>query len=250
MQFSDTTNHTGVIQDYEDRLNLTRGYISGDNDRLRKATRQVNNRLHRAGTIIRESSPDVDLDDPAHGDRPAGTFPLSAARAFEMDSSDLLLKFKRVDVTYDGSTFYKATLFDSSSVEDGMGNETTEDSRFSTSSPFYDIEGNSLLIFPKPTAAQVSAGAAVRIEWSRALKDFVYTDTTAVVGLDAPFDQYPSMGAAYDELIASRSKDTSRLRALKQEILELENLMRQHYSNKALEVPQTMQPLVTLDDYS
>lgn len=246
MVFSDTTNKLGLIQDCELRCGLYDGEISGDSTLLATFTRLINNRQHRGQSIILEASPDIDFDDFNHGDRPSGTFSLSADRAFELPASEKILKLKRVDYSYDGTTYYRAKRFDSLSYEGGMGNEDKEDTNFSSTSPYYDVEGNTLLFYPKPTAS-----SSCYLEWTREVEEFSASgDDTKESGIDEPFHSYLSVGASFDWLLARKPNETFLVSALGNEVQRIENDMRLHYSNKNYDNNLIVQPLQTINDYS
>lgn len=73
-----------------------------------------------------------------------------------------ILKIKSVEVTYDGSTWYKAAFMDVN--EKGSPNDSTSiTDEFTQSEPFVDIMDNSLMLYPIPTSA-VTAGLKIYYE--------------------------------------------------------------------------------------
>jgi hypothetical protein len=73
-----------------------------------------------------------------------------------------LLKIKDVEITYDGSTWYKAAFMDIN--ERSNPNDTTSVANdFSESSPYVDFMDNSLFLYPVPTSA-VTAGLKIYYE--------------------------------------------------------------------------------------
>lgn len=251
MVFSDTTNiENGHIQACEDHCGFYNGEISGDSTKLRQFTRRLNMRQAMAQAIILDASPDIDLDDPNYGDRPTGTFALTTGRAFGIPVSEKMLRIKRIDFTYDGSNWYRGTRTDSSQFEFGLGNESAADTHFTNTEPRYDLEGNAVVVYPRATSAQVSAGASARIEWTRAFEEFSDTgDDSKESGLDSNFQPYLDIGASHDWLLSYRPKAVTTINGLAAQIQQYESMMRSHYSNKHTDTPLVANSIVGIDDY-
>lgn len=217
MVFSDTTLATvGIIQRCEDWTGIGNGGISGDTTTLKKFTAHINEARNDVVKAILRSQDGFDWDDKTLTDYPAGTFALTANRDYVFPTSMRFLSLKRLDVSYDGVTFYKATPIDSSQIE-ALGNATDEDANFSFTAPVYDAKSNGFFLYPKATVAQVSAGASARIEFTRGLDPYTYDDTTQESGIDSN----------YDELIAIRAsmkyaamKDADKYKILDKEYKE------------------------------
>lgn len=129
-------------------------------------------------------------------DYPVATTPLVASqRDYQFDSISFL-KIKRVDVTYDGTNWYRATPFDSGTYQEGLGNDTLVDKNFDKSAPYYDPKGFGLWLYPLPNADDVAAGGKIRVEYVRAYDEFAYDDTTAEPPIDRPFHDLIAIGAA------------------------------------------------------
>ncbi|MFA6712138.1 MAG: hypothetical protein WCS33_05475 [Candidatus Caldatribacteriota bacterium] len=73
-----------------------------------------------------------------------------------------ILKIKRIEITYDGTTWNKARFFDISEDPDPT-DSTTITRNFSTNDPYVDLHDNSVFLFPVPTA-NVSAGIKIWYE--------------------------------------------------------------------------------------
>lgn len=230
MQFSDTTNRTGLIQDCEDLLNLGAATISGDSTLLKTFTRYINFHYQKTVNMILMTQDDWDWDDSNQTDYAVATTPLVAAqRDYVFPTSLKILKIKRVDVTYDGSTYYKCEPFDSGETGLGLGNDTNTDARFTISQPAYDIRGNAIWLYPEANSSQVTAGGLLRIEFQREPIEFATSDTTATPGIDKPFHRMLSLGAAFDYAL---SKDMPRQQTLASLAADLEERLIRHYSKK------------------
>ena len=196
MQFSNTSTKNGAIQRYERHTELGDGVVSGDTDLLKIATGDIDESIYDITTEIMLQQDSFDWDDPYKTDYPIATTPLVAGqRDYQFDSISFL-KLKRVDITYDGINWKRATPFDSASYREGLGNDTLVDQNFTTEEPMYDPKAFGFWLYPAPTAAQVAAGAKARIEFSRGHNEFTYTDTTDELPIDRPFHDLVVIGAA------------------------------------------------------
>lgn len=184
--FSNTTTKTGLIQRCEDYTGIGDGNISGDSTTLKKFTGHINEAVYDLQTEILQSQDGFDFDDPNFTDYPIGTFALTTNRDYSFPASLNFLKLKRLDVTYDGVTWVRATPIDSADIE-ALGNATHEDANFSTTEPKYDPKANGFWLYPRATSAQVSAGASARIEFVREWDEFTSTDTTQEPPIARPF---------------------------------------------------------------
>lgn len=196
MVFSDTTNKNGILQRIEDYTNLGDGVITGDTTLLAKTTANVNEIVHELTNEIMLQNDSFDWDDPYKTDYPIATTPLVAdQRDYQFDSISFL-KLKRVDITYDGTNYYRAEAFDSASWDKGLGNDSLTDDYFEKTKPKYDPKGFGFWLYPRANAADVTAGGLVRIEFSRSFSEFETSDTTQEPPVDRPFHETIAIGAA------------------------------------------------------
>jgi hypothetical protein len=199
----------------------------------------TNRWLHKIWTMLLESRDGWDIDDSAQTDYPIATTPLVAGqRDYVFPASLKILGIKRVDVTYDGTTYYKCTPLDVGELEYGVGNDTNLDNNFSTGAPVYDMRSNAIFLYPLPTAAQVSAGAKLRIEFTREPLEFSSGDVTTGTKeppIDEPFHMMIALGMIYDWCSAKggSSKNLSSLKVdIEKELLDYETRLRRHYNIK------------------
>lgn len=228
MQFSDTTNKDGLIQRYERHTQLGDGVVSGDSTTLKIATSDINEAVYDLTTLIMLMQDSFDWDDPYKSDYPIATTPLVAGqRDYQFDSISFL-KLKRVDVTYDGTNWVRAEAFDSASFGEGLGNDTLTDALFTTDAPKYDPKAFGFWLYPTATAAQVTAGAKARIEFSRGHTEYVSTDTTKEAPIDRPFHDLIAIGAA----LKNPSITNDQYTKLTNMYEEGKNRMIQHYAQR------------------
>jgi len=149
-------------------------------------------------------------------------------------------------VSYDGVNSYQSSPIDSSEIDTGLIEATTDvDSYFSTSTPGHDWKYNSIFLYPKPTA---SVGS-LQIEVSRTAKDFIITDLTTgtmTPGFDNNFHMMVAYGASYEYFIANKMFDMAgEVKAL---LSEYELRLRRQYGKKEENYPLRFQ--ADLPDYN
>lgn len=236
MQFSDTSGLSGLIQECEYMTGLGDAAISGNTSLLKHFTRSINKWYYKVVTMILDSQDGWDFDDSNYTDYPVATTAMVASqRDYVLPTSQKVLRVKRVDVTYDGTTYYKAEPFDINESGSGFGPsanttmETTVDNRFSRTAPKYDLKANSIWIYPRAATADVTAGAKIRIEFSRELDEFTTADTTQEPGFDEPFHAMLAVGASLDFAIAKGKENKNDLAAL---MADYEGRIRKYYGKK------------------
>lgn len=212
MNFSETTNKTGLIQECEFLSGIGDTQISGNTSNLKLFTRLINSRYHLLTTTIFKAMDEWDFDDPNHANTGfEKTYNLTGSQRYvELPVSDKILKVKRVEVSYDGVNWKRANPVDVNEISDAVSSSTI-DGKFSTSTPFYDLIGKYLYLYPMPTAS-VTGGLKVWI--AREIDEFATTDTTQEPGFDEPFHRMLAIGAALDWAIAKGKENKNDLAAL------------------------------------
>lgn len=218
------------MQDAEFLTGLGEGTISGDSSLKSLFTRNFNAHQHRIVPIILDSQDDWDIDDANYSDFDSATRPLAAnQRDYNFPASLKVLKLKRVDVSYDGTNWYRATPLDSNEITVGIGNDATLDGYFSKTAPRYDSKATGFWLYPRASASDVSSGGTIRIEYSREFDEFTTTDTTQEPGFDEPFHRMISIGGSLDWAIAKGATNAANLKAL---LDDYEIRLRKYYGRK------------------
>jgi len=243
MQFNDTTNLAGLIQRCEDYTGIGTGNISGDSTTLKKFTNNINEALYELVTELMRSIDSFDWDDVNYtSNYPIGTAALTTNRDYTLPASLKFLTLKRLDITYDGTNWYRATSIDSSEIKTGLGdsnNATTEDKFFETTSPRYDPKSDGFWLYPKATQAQVDAGAKFRIEFTREFNEFSSSDTTQEPPLERPFHDLVAVGASIKWAVM---KDQVRAQNLNTLYLQGLEKMKQYYGRRNTDAQLIMNP--------
>lgn len=246
--FSDVSGGMGLVQDCEDNLNFPPTGISSNATLFRQITRYLNSWYNKIITMILASQDSWDFDDATiTTTNPIALRPMVAAQRDYRFSTSLWqlmgaenaalgsaaavspLKIKRIDFTYDGSTWYKAELFDTGTGGFGLGNDANTDSHFNKNAPYYDLSNNSLNIYPLATSTDVSAGAKVRIEFTRGVTEFTVADTTKIPAIDAAFHRMISLGASYDYAVIKTLPTAVGFQNL---LVDYEQRLKQYYGQK------------------
>lgn len=196
MVYNNTTLKNGIIQRYERHSLLGDGVVSGDTTLMKQVTADINETLFDITNRIILSYDNFDWDDPYKTDFPIATTPLVAGqRDYQFDNISFL-KIKRLDVSYDGTNYYRAEPFDSATYPEGLGNDTAVDANFAKSQPFYDPKSFGFWLYPRASADDVTAGGKIRVEYTRAYDEYSYDDTTKEPPIDRPFHDLIAIGAA------------------------------------------------------
>lgn len=200
-------------------------------------------------SMIFESQDDSDFDDQRNSTYPIKTTPLVAGlRDYSIPVSEQVQKIKRIDVTYDGIHYFRATPFDNGVPEWGFGNPTDEDSNMLKQAPKYDVQYNSIFVYPLAIASDVSAGAQIRIEWERSMTPFsqsadyngqAMSTSTSVPGIDLTWHPMLAYGAAYE---FANANNLPQLQNIKQDLMDWENRLRTAYGKKDLDTMLALRP--------
>lgn len=198
-------------------------------------------------SMVNESQDSDTFDDQRSTTYPVYPISLVAGqRDYQIPVSVGALKIKRIDVTYDGSSYFRARPFDGSAVEWGFGNTTNEDSNFIKQAPAYQAKYNSLFIYPLAVASDVSAGAQFIAEVERNIVPFTssdYTvdlsDSTVVPGFDPVFHMMIAWGMAMDYAVA---QNLPQQKTLAEAMVDWEARLRQAYGRKNLDTVLSLRP--------
>lgn len=199
-------------------------------------------------SMILESVDESDFDDARRTNYPIQTTPMVASqRDYTMPVSEKVLKIKRVDLAYDGATYYRALPIDDGDPLFDMGaNATITDQNFIKQAPRYDVKYNSLFIYPMPLAADAAANGLIRVEWTRQIQVFtasdyssVLTDSTVVPGFDDPFHAMLAHGAAWEYAVSRQLPQLANIQAT---LSDFEVRLRQHYGKKELDRTLELKP--------
>lgn len=196
MIWNDLTNRQGAVQEMEDICGLGATGITGNTVLFQQFTRW-SNKWNKIGAKIAILAQDGwDIDDQNWTNYPSGTYTGTTNRDYVFAATELLLKLKKVGMTYNGTNYVEALPIDTLSEDyNNVKSDPNIDAQFSSSAPRYDPKANAIDIYPKFTAAQVSAGAKVYVEFYREPKEYATTGTDTYI---LPFLDLVTKGASYE----------------------------------------------------
>lgn len=200
-------------------------------------------------TMILQSQDSSDFDDYNYGAFQILDDDLVAnQRDYGFGISDGVVEVKRVEVSYDGVNSNIACPIDSAEQSIAVADETITniDSYYTQSTPAYEWKGNSLLLYPKPTAST----GKIYVEVSRVAKDFTSSDLstgTLTPGFDKNFHMMLAYGAAYEYFFANAMTD--RQEEAKQKLADYEFRLRRQYGRKNAEFPLRFDADIISEDY-
>jgi hypothetical protein len=68
---------------------------------------------------------------------------------------------------------------------------------------YYDMVGRRLMLYPKPSASEVTTSEGLKLYFTRDISEFEITDTATEPGFDNHFHRLISVGSAYDYCMAN-----------------------------------------------
>lgn len=186
--FNDTTNLSGLVQNFELEIGANVGDVSGNTTRLKLYTVAANSALADYWRIALPASGTWQLDDSNHSDYPIITTNLVASQrdyAFTLDgSSNLVLDIYKVLVADSAGAFSEIRPVDA------QGDDTSSfwNGQNATGTPIrYDKTGNGIFLDPIPSYNRT---AGLKVYINREASSFIYTDTTKKPGVPGLHHRY------------------------------------------------------------
>lgn len=221
MQFSDTSNLTGLIQDCEAKTLLGNAAISGNTTLLKDFTRWINEGYGKIMDIIMRADGRFQFDDPNHSDTPIKTFNITAntkevtgiLSSAPTAAADWL-EIERVECCDENGTFY---LLEEIDIQDITSEAMSEFEKASSIPRYYDLTGSLLRLYPAPSYSYTNG---LKIYYKREPDYFAYTDTTQRPGFATKFHHYLSDYATF-KWNGIRKNDYSLAPILKETELEV-----------------------------
>jgi len=242
MQYSDTTNKLGLIQECEDLTGLGDAAISGNAANLARFTRWINDAYFKATGAIIQADGRWQWDDSNQTDQPVATGALvEDQRDYSIivgspDSTQDWLEIDRVELQDNSGIRYRPVAIDKHDVYASI------DERYKVSGTpeLFDWEGGSLKVYPSPNYSRADSQDNVtygfKIWFKRAPLLFASTDTTKKPGFTSLYHKYLALEASFSYCITNDMDRANNLKALADEMLEQ---IKQHYSKRSkFEIPR------------
>lgn len=229
MDFNDSTNENGLIQD----ITSITGATTTDYT-LKERTRDINNAYSRIAYLIIQSDGRMQWDDTNHINQPISTDDLVSGQEdyniFEAAPAALKdwLTIEQVEILNQDNLGVKLTSIDKRNVKVAW----TEYRKTDGQPVVYDFNGTSMLLKPNPNYNKTDG---LIIYFQRSPSFFTSTDTTKRPGFASIFHSYLSLVPSYRW---ARDKGLPNRDVLKRDIDEMEVAIGTHYSKRSqYEIP-------------
>jgi len=221
-----------TLADITNRISFYTSATAGASGQFKDADRliAINKAYNDVHIKILQSMDEVDFDDANNTtDFPILTTDLVASQQDYKLPTDVT-NVKRLEITFDGTTWNRVTPFDIN--EDSNGTSTTNiNDDFSSENPYYDLMAGSLLLYPIPDTS-VTGGLKIWID--RNVTEFTSGDVSAGTkepGFDKQFHNLIALKASIDWLIAKTDNFATSDR-LEREALDMEIMLIEQYGRK------------------
>ena len=165
--------------------------------------RSANYWYRKADSWIWQATGTWEFDDSNYTDFPIATTTLVANQQdYEIPSA--ARKIDRIEVLDDVGDYHLIKPFDKSQIKGASMSEFMEEAGFPN---YYDLVGNSVLLYPKPSASDVTTSAGLKLYFSRDINAFAVTDTATEPGFDNHFHRIISLGSSYDYCMSNGVED-------------------------------------------
>lgn len=150
--------------------------------------------------------------------------------------SDEILAIKRVEVSYDGTNYYRAEPIHQGQISTSIVNQTAINNDFSTTKPYYEHRGQLLYLYPVPTSS-VTNGLKLWVQREAAeYTSGEVTTGTKEPGFDEPFHIMIALGMCWDWFSSKKLWDEAK--SVAEEINDYEVRLRKAYGRKNADTMQ------------
>lgn len=232
MQLSDIDTRTGIIELIEDNTG-TQSATDSTYPRTAKI-RDVNNAYANLMLIAQQAEGRWQVDDTNHADLPIFTFDVVQNQqdyTFTVDGStpaNQVTSLYRVEIKDVNGQAYELSPMDEKDVR---GIAMTEFFETAGRPVYYDLVGNTVLLYPKPDYNYTDG---LRFYYSRTPSYFTVSATeandTKKPGVPDRFHEYLALRPSYQFCLRKGMPQTSNLKA---DMLQMEELIREFYSKRA-----------------
>lgn len=205
MQVSDTTNLTGLFEDI-DFLCET----DSTSYPIKDKARNINRWIWKAVVRRIKANKRWKFDDANHTTHPIVTTTLVDGQQDYSLPTDLL-KLSRVEIKDNNGDYYILKNIDETEITTGL----TEFYETNGRPAYYDIVGDSVFLYPAPSATDVTTAQGLKVVYTRDFDAILSTDTTQEPCIAEPFHRIGSLGASYDYML---KRDVKRAQAYRAEV--------------------------------
>lgn len=230
MQFNDTsTNKNGLIQECETWLFGSQyGAISDNADILATFTRLLNHGMNETATLIMLVDGRWQYHDTNHPDYPIATTNLVAGQQDYQLATDFL-NIEAIEIRKSDGDYFPLRPLDIQDIR-RKGLSITEFMDEEGLPVYYDVQGQSIFLYPKPRASDVTTTAGLKIYTQRNPSYFTTADTTKQPGIPTLFHDIPVLFGC--SKYAKSNTMSDKARELDAEILRRTNELKTFYSKR------------------
>jgi len=223
MNYSDTTNLSGIIQTVERLTDLGQTYISGDATRLKEMTSTINRVNHRVWHLIFMSTGNWQYDDGNNTDLPQSTTDLVSGQA-KYALPDTALTVQRIEAKDTGGLWTVLAPLTTPSI----GQAVDEFMKDNGPLLYYRLLNNTIELFPAPNYASTGG---LKVYFDRDSVDFATSDTTKTPGFASPYHEILPIYAAI-EWLKVKQPQSPTLAILLQDAMRLEKSIKEFYGKR------------------
>lgn len=241
MIFNDTSSKDGLIQDCERWLfGNDYGAISGNTNLLATFTSLLNYGLGRTTTKIFEVDNKWQYDDSNFTDFPEATTNLSnGQQTYTMDVT--FMKIIGAECLDSSGNYFNLRPLDKEEIRQ-KGFSLSEFFETPGQPLYYDIEGNSIVLYPAPATGNVTMTAGLKVIYQRPSSYFLTTDTTKQLGIPTDFHDIVVLYAC--QKYAKQNSMTAKAREIDAEVQKREDDLKNYYNRRWKEVKQIIKPKI------
>lgn len=232
MQFSDTSTKNGLIQECETWLfGSNYGAITNDTNALATFTRLLNHGLNETANLIMQADGRWSYDDTNQTDFPIATTTLVAGQQ-DYQMSTEFLAIEAVEVRQSNGDYYALSPIDIQDIR-RQGLSITEFMDQSGLPIYYDVRGQSILLYPAPATGQVTTTAGLKVYYKRNPSYFVAEDTTKQPGIPSLFHDIPALFACAKYAKSNTMSDKAR--EIDAELARRSQELQMHYAKRNID---------------
>jgi len=219
MQFNDTSNYSGIIQQI-DFLLFGDGTTNNTDYALDDRVREINNAYDEAVAELFKADPNFIWDDTTNSDFPIAKLNLTANQD-HFTIPDASLVVHRIRVKDSNGEWQTLTPKTRSELSDSELEDTGSPDKY------YKLDN---AFFPRPIP-DYSSTLGIEIEFQRGANHFDSADTTETPGFASIFHEFLPVGAALKYAIANGMSE--KIKTLSSEKERIRKEMRTHYERRS-----------------
>ena len=241
MQYSDSTNRTGIVQLLED-LTTTQS-ASTSSYPIATKTRDINNTLSKYTQLAISSQGRWQFDDTNHTDYPIVKTNLVSGQqdySFTVDQNgNQILDIERVEILDSASIAHELRPLD---IKDLEGTAMTEFMKNGGIPVYYDKTANGLVLYPAPNYNSTNG---LKIYTSRTPSYFASTDTTKAPGIPNVFHEYLALRPAYYYCLQKGMSIANNYFA---ELQDMESRIKEYHRDRSKDETMRMRVVTTTSE--